>query len=66
MLNSPANPTGIVTSADRLRELAELTYGRTQIVSDEIYHGPTQDESAGPLLAKDSPFSALTPKESTP
>ena len=36
LVNSPANPTGTLTSADRLRRLAGL--GLT-MVSDEIYHG---------------------------
>jgi len=36
LLNSPANPTGNVMPADRMRAIAEL--GPT-IVSDEIYHG---------------------------
>jgi (5-formylfuran-3-yl)methyl phosphate transaminase len=40
MVNSPANPTGAVLSADRLAAIAEL--GPT-IVSDEIYHGLTYE-----------------------
>ena len=40
MVNSPANPTGVVTSPDRLAGLAELAdrHG-CWVVSDEIYHG---------------------------
>ena len=36
LVNSPANPTGAVLSAQRLGELAELG---VPIVADEIYHG---------------------------
>jgi aspartate/methionine/tyrosine aminotransferase len=40
MLNSPANPTGVVTPADRLAALAELAERQgCWLVSDEIYHG---------------------------
>jgi aspartate/methionine/tyrosine aminotransferase len=50
LLNSPANPTGIVTSAERLAELVEATRDRVQIVSDEIYHGLTYGEPARSIL----------------
>ncbi|MDH7479763.1 MAG: pyridoxal phosphate-dependent aminotransferase, partial [Syntrophomonadaceae bacterium] len=36
MINSPANPTGAVFTADELRSLAEVDQF---LVSDEIYHG---------------------------
>lgn len=36
MINSPSNPTGIVMTAQQLRELASL---EPFIISDEIYHG---------------------------
>ncbi len=42
LVNSPANPTGIVAPAARLRALADLVErgsGDTWLVSDEIYHG---------------------------
>jgi aspartate/methionine/tyrosine aminotransferase len=40
MVNSPANPTGVVMSADRLAALAELAERHgSWLVSDEIYHG---------------------------
>jgi len=43
LLNSPANPTGTLTSRERMQELVEVLAtqggGRTVIVSDEIYHG---------------------------
>ncbi len=39
VLNSPANPTGTITSAERMRELVAAVGGRVTIVSDEIYHG---------------------------
>jgi aspartate/methionine/tyrosine aminotransferase len=39
LLNSPANPTGVVAKADELRALAELaTKHNIALVSDEIYH----------------------------
>jgi aspartate/methionine/tyrosine aminotransferase len=52
-LNSPANPTGIVTSPERLRGLAEATSGRIQVISDEIYHGLTYGEPARSMLEFD-------------
>ena len=40
MVNSPANPTGVVTPADRLAALAEVAERQEGwLVSDEIYHG---------------------------
>jgi aspartate/methionine/tyrosine aminotransferase len=36
IINSPANPTGTLLTAERLKQLAELG---PYIVSDEIYHG---------------------------
>jgi aspartate/methionine/tyrosine aminotransferase len=53
LLNSPANPTGIVTSADRMRELVEIARGRVQIISDEIYHGLTYGERPHSVLEFD-------------
>ena len=53
LLNSPANPTGIVTSAERLAELVAVTRDRVQIVSDEIYHGLTYGEKARSILEFD-------------
>ncbi len=40
-INSPSNPTGNLLSAERMREIAEMTTGPDAplIVSDEIYHG---------------------------
>ncbi|MCC8108039.1 MAG: pyridoxal phosphate-dependent aminotransferase [Planctomycetes bacterium] len=38
VINSPANPTGTILDADRLRDIAGL--GRL-VISDEIYHGLT-------------------------
>jgi (5-formylfuran-3-yl)methyl phosphate transaminase len=52
-LNSPANPTGIVTSPERLHGLAETTSGRIQVISDEIYHGLTYGEPARSMLEFD-------------
>ncbi len=53
LLNSPANPTGIVTSPSRLKELAEVTADKVQIISDEIYHGLTYDKKARSILEFD-------------
>jgi aspartate/methionine/tyrosine aminotransferase len=53
LLNSPANPTGIVTSPKRIQELAALAQGRVQIVSDEIYHGLTYGQRAHTVLEFD-------------
>ena len=40
VLNSPANPTGTLLSAERMREVAGLCGSRgIFVVSDEIYHG---------------------------
>ena len=40
-INSPSNPTGNLLSAERMREIADMTAGPNapMIVSDEIYHG---------------------------
>ncbi len=46
LLNSPANPTGAVLTADRLAALAavaERAPGGAWLVSDEIYHGLTYE-----------------------
>jgi aspartate/methionine/tyrosine aminotransferase len=53
LLNSPSNPTGIVTCAERLQELADICRGRVQIVSDEIYQGLTYGEEAHSILEYD-------------
>ena len=51
MVNSPANPTGVVTSADRLAALAELADRQDcWIVSDEIYHGLSYEGSDHTIL----------------
>jgi aspartate/methionine/tyrosine aminotransferase len=45
LASSPANPTGVVTSAARLAALAELAERQgCWIVSDEIYHGLSYEE----------------------
>jgi len=40
LVNSPANPTGTLLSADRMAQVAELG---PWVVSDEIYHGLTYE-----------------------
>ena len=40
LINSPANPTGTLLSAERMRAIAELAeQNHAWVVSDEIYHG---------------------------
>jgi aspartate/methionine/tyrosine aminotransferase len=42
LVNSPANPTGAVLSAERMKAIAALTESRGPfVVADEIYHGLT-------------------------
>ncbi|MCG3129124.1 MAG: Aspartate aminotransferase [Phycisphaerae bacterium] len=50
LLNSPANPTGTLTTPERMRALIEAAGGRVTIVSDEIYHGLTYAERAHSIL----------------
>ncbi len=47
ILNSPSNPTGQVTPAEKLKKLVDL--GIT-LVSDEIYHGMTYGEKEHSIL----------------
>jgi aspartate/methionine/tyrosine aminotransferase len=47
LINSPANPTGIVLSPEQLAELADLGI---LVVSDEIYHGLVYGDQAHSLL----------------
>ena len=51
-INSPSNPTGNLLSADRMRQIAELTKceGCPYIVSDEIYHGLVYEGRAHSIL----------------
>ncbi len=53
MLNSPANPTGIVTSPERMAALARVCAGRAVLVSDEIYHGLVYGGRAHSILEVD-------------
>lgn len=49
MLASPANPTGTMIHADELSALATWCAARgVRLISDEIYHGITYAEPAGP------------------
>ncbi len=41
LVNSPANPTGIVYSKEKLKDLAQIDL--PTIISDEIYHGLTYE-----------------------
>jgi len=48
LINSPANPTGAVLSADRIQAIASLGL---PIISDEIYHGLVYEGEAHSALA---------------
>ena len=50
ILNSPANPTGAVTSPEHMKELVRITEGKAVIVSDEVYHGPQYEGRAHSIL----------------
>ncbi len=51
-INSPSNPTGNLLSADRIRQIVELTKCEQcpYIVSDEIYHGLVYEGKAHSIL----------------
>ncbi|MEJ2100212.1 MAG: pyridoxal phosphate-dependent aminotransferase [Desulfobacterales bacterium] len=51
-INSPSNPTGNLLSANRMRQIAELTTREScpYIVSDEIYHGLVYEGQAHSIL----------------
>ncbi len=50
VLNSPANPTGTITSPQRMRELVNVLGDRLTIVSDEVYHGLVYAGAAHSIL----------------
>ncbi|HXH81482.1 MAG TPA: pyridoxal phosphate-dependent aminotransferase [Candidatus Tectomicrobia bacterium] len=51
LINSPANPTGVVLPDERLRAIARLAErGGAFVVSDEIYHGLTEGERDRTIL----------------
>lgn len=50
IINSPSNPTGIITSKRRLEELSQAVCGKAVIVSDEVYHGLSYGEEAASIL----------------
>ncbi len=50
VLNSPANPTGTLTTPKRMQELVEAVEGRATIVSDEVYHGLVYKGRASSIL----------------
>lgn len=50
VLNSPSNPTGTLTTPERIAELVQVSAGRATIVSDEIYHGLVYEERAHSIL----------------
>ncbi len=50
MLNSPANPTGIVTGRQTMQALVEAARSKAVIVSDEVYHGLVYQDRAASIL----------------
>ena len=50
LLNSPSNPTGTMTSAERMKRLAETLTGHALVISDEIYHGLEYGEKGHSIL----------------
>lgn len=50
ILNSPANPTGALMSAQRMADLVDAISGRIIIISDEIYHGLVYEGQAHSIL----------------
>lgn len=50
IINSPANPTGVVSSSEQMKELVTLTEGKATIVSDEVYHGLEYGTEAHSIL----------------
>jgi aspartate/methionine/tyrosine aminotransferase len=50
VLNSPANPTGMITHPERMRELVDLLGDKAVVVSDEIYHGLVYEGRARSIL----------------
>jgi len=47
LINSPANPTGMLLSPDRIQKISQLG---PVVLSDEIYHGLTYGEKAHSVL----------------
>ncbi|WP_456325574.1 pyridoxal phosphate-dependent aminotransferase [Desulfonauticus submarinus] len=51
LINSPANPTGIILSSSNLKQLADLAEEKNFfIISDEIYHGLVYDTKEHSIL----------------
>jgi len=50
MLNSPSNPTGIVTGIETMKKLAAVAGSKALIVSDEVYHGLVYQDRAASIL----------------
>ncbi|MDD5447796.1 MAG: pyridoxal phosphate-dependent aminotransferase [Actinomycetota bacterium] len=50
LINSPANPTGVVLSSGEIEEIVEETGDRAYIISDEIYHGLNYGEKDHTIL----------------
>jgi aspartate/methionine/tyrosine aminotransferase len=52
IIASPSNPTGTMINADQLQGLVNYCENREiRLISDEIYHGITYDESASSVLS---------------
>ncbi len=50
IINSPANPTGIVMEKERMQALAAIADSGPLLVSDEIYHGMTYEGAEHSIL----------------
>ncbi len=50
IINSPANPTGIVMEKERMQALAAIADTGPLIISDEIYHGMTYEGAEHSIL----------------
>ena len=56
VLNSPNNPTGVVYSAEELKELSKLAYKHgLVIISDEIYRNLCYQDRSAPSILQTSP-----------
>ncbi len=50
LINSPANPTGIVMEKERMQAIAAIAENGPLLVSDEIYHGMTYEGAEHSIL----------------
>ncbi len=50
IINSPANPTGIVMEKERMQAIANIAENGPLLISDEIYHGMTYEGAEHSIL----------------